>query len=77
MFRIILLVALSLTLTGCANVHRTDYGVTTSQDMGACRRTDVLGLAKVYAPPDAYEQEEVANPFLPYAVAALNAYTRR
>lgn len=71
--RIFFSVAIVLSFVGCASVHRSDYGVT-REDISGCKRTEILALPKVYPPPEIYDQEEIANIYIPYAVAALNAY---
>src|SRR5215813_7826425 len=72
-FFAIIVIVIAL-LEGRAPIHRSGYGVSPA-DLQACERTEIISWAKVYPPPGKYDQEEIANIYLPYAIASLNAYT--
>jgi len=73
MTRILCILLLAISISGCATVHRSDYAVT-PQDVEQCVRTDVLAGPKKYPPPRIYDGEEISNIYLLYGVASLNAY---
>jgi hypothetical protein len=74
--KILLALVLATVLCGCANVHRSDLKIADSATEN-CVRTEVISLPKAYPAPDFYDREEVANIYLPYAIAALNSYAYR
>lgn len=74
MINVLIFFLVAISLTGCATVYRSDYGVT-AQDIEHCVRTDVLSGPKRYPPPGMYDSEEISNTYLLYGVASLNAYS--
>lgn len=71
--RFYFILCFAILIAGCATVKPADYGVKSS-DINSCVQTQIVDLPKKYPPPGVYDQEEVANIYLQYAVAAFNAY---
>jgi len=70
----ILIIICSFWISGCATIHRIDYGVN-QNDTEQCVKTDVLSGPKVYPPPGLYDAEQISNLYLHYGIASLNAYS--